>query len=212
MKLRILFLVLASFMLTSNSNVQAEKQGDNRAKKKVLQWFRNREWAGTMTLKADKSVDVMEFAKQYTLNRRAWDRVFDWLAKNDPTTFPVGKYVLDSANISLTVTDAPSVRAFKDTKWEAHRDKIDLQYIARGQERMGITPVKGGQVVTPFNEKKDVGFYQVNEKKAKYVLAKPGTFLLFFPSDAHRPNIRVEGCDTVRKIVFKIRVVSGEGF
>jgi biofilm protein TabA len=201
------FLLIAlSFFLSAS--VSAQKAGDTWTKKTATQWFNKGAWAGEMTLKADKSVNVVDFARQYHRNKTAWDLVFNWLAKNDPTTFPVGKYVLDSKNVTLTITDAPSVRPFEQTKWEAHCQKVDLQYIARGAEKMGITPVNGAKVVMQYDLKKDVGFYQPNEKKAKYIVAKPGTFLLFFPSDAHRPNIQVEGCDTVRKIVFKIRVVS----
>jgi len=201
----ILLIVLSLMICTSLS---AQKAADQWTKKTATQWFNKGAWAGAMTLKADQSVNVVDFARQYHQNKAAWDLVFDWLAKNDPATFPVGKYVLDSMNVSLTITDAPSVRPFEQTKWEAHCQKVDLQYIARGAEKMGITPVSGSKVIQQYDSKKDVGFYQPNEKKAKYVVAKPGTFLLFFPSDAHRPNIQVEGCDTVRKIVFKVRVVS----
>jgi len=201
-----ILLIMFSCMICTT--ISAQKAVDPWTKKKATQWFNAGKWAGEMTLKADKSVNVVAFARQYHQNKAAWDLVFSWLAKNDPTTYPVGKYILDSTNVSLTITDAPSVRPFKETKWEAHCQKVDLQYIARGAEKMGITPVAGAKVVVQYDSKKDVGFYQPNEKKAKYIVAQPGTFLLFFPSDAHRPNIQVEGCDTVRKIVFKIRVVS----
>lgn len=201
-------ILLIAFSWMLSTTLSAQKVSDPWTKKTATQWFKKGTWAGAMTLKADKSVNVVDFARQYHQNQPAWDLVFDWLAKNDPATFPVGKYVLDSLNVLLTITDAPSVRPFEQTKWEAHCQKVDLQYIARGAEKMGITPVSGAKVVMQYDSKKDVGFYQPNEKKAKYIVAQPGTFLLFFPSDAHRPNIRVEGCDTVRKVVFKIRVVS----
>ncbi|MCX6308617.1 MAG: YhcH/YjgK/YiaL family protein [Bacteroidia bacterium] len=201
----ILLFVFSWMVCTSLS---AQKASDPWTKKTATQWFNQGLWAGAMTLKADKSVNVVDFARQYHQNKAAWDLVFDWLAKNDPATFPVGKYVLDSVNVTLSITDAPSVRPFEQTQWEAHCQKVDLQYVARGAEKMGITPVSGSKVIQQYDSKKDVGFYQPNEKKAKYVVAKPGTFLLFFPSDAHRPNIQVDDCDTVRKIVFKVRVVS----
>jgi biofilm protein TabA len=201
-------ILLMSFSLILATSISAQKTAEPWNKKTATQWFNKGAWAGEMTLKADKSVNVVDFARQYHQNKAAWDMVFSWLAKNDPATFPVGKYILDSANVTLTITDAPSVRPFDQTKWEAHCQKVDLQYIARGAEKMGIAPLSGAKVVMQYDLKKDVGFYQPNEKKAKYIVATPGTFLLFFPSDAHRPNIQVEGCDTVRKIVFKVRVVS----
>jgi len=202
---RILRIVLLLFICTTLS---AQKTTDTWTKKKATLWLNKAAWAGELTLKVDPSVNVLDFARQYHLNKAAWDLVFDWMAKNNLETYPVGKYVLDSLNVTLNITDGPSVRSFEQTKWEAHCQKVDLQYIARGVEKMGISPLIGSKEVVKYDSKKDVGFYQPNEKKAKYVLAKPGTFLLFFPSDAHRPNIQVAGCDTVRKIVFKIRYVS----
>lgn len=197
-----------ALILTLTTSISAQKTSTVWTKKSATQWFNKGAWAGAMTLKVDNSVNVVDFASQYHQNKKAWDLVFDWLAKNDPTTYPVGKYVLDSTNVTLTITDAPSVRPFEQTKWEAHCQKVDLQYIARGAEKMGIAPLSGAKVLMQYDLKKDVGFYQPNEKKSKYIVAQPGTFLLFFPSDAHRPNIQVDGCDTVRKIVFKIRMVS----
>jgi biofilm protein TabA len=201
----ILFLVAALLLSTT---VMAKNGHETWTKKKATQWVKSGDWAGSLKLKADKSVNAVEFANQYHQNKAAWDLVFNWLKSNNPETVAVGKYVLDSANVSVTVTDAPSVRAFDLTKWEGHCQKIDLQYIARGKEKMGIAPITKSRVVTPYDAKKDNGFYDICEKDANYVVAQPGTFLLFFPSDAHRPNIKVEGCDTVKKIVFKIRAVT----
>jgi YhcH/YjgK/YiaL family protein len=175
---------------------------DSKANEK---WLKGKSWAEGMKLEPHACVNVAEFKREYTNNPEAWKLVFRWLKENDPATVAVGKYVLDSANVTVTVTEGPSVRAFEKTKWEGHQKFVDLQYIAKGQEKMGIAPMAGVAKVTPYNVKKDVGFYQPDETKANYVVAKPGTFLLFFPSDAHRPNIQVEGCDTVRKIVFKVR-------
>jgi biofilm protein TabA len=180
------------------------------SKKDAMKWLNSREWAGGLTLQTDPSVNVVEFAKQYHLNKPAWDLAFAWLRENDLATVAVGKYVLDSANVTVTVTDGPSVRAFEKTKWEGHSQKIDLQYIVRGQEKMGIAPLSKAMVVVPYNAKKDNGFYSFKDEDSHYIVAQPGRFLLFFPSDAHRPNIKVEGCDTVKKIVFKIEAVTDE--
>ncbi len=36
-------------------------------------------------------------------------------------------------------------------------------------------------------------------------LAEPGTFFIFTPEDAHRPGIKVDGFDTLKKVVIKVR-------
>jgi beta-galactosidase beta subunit len=39
-----------------------------------------------------------------------------------------------------------------------------------------------------------------------FIFRAPGTFFLFFPTDAHRPGIKVEGNDVVKKLVIKIHL------
>lgn len=197
-------LILFSVLVFS-MNLLARCPNENWTQKKAVKWFKSREWAGGMTLKADRSVDKVEFAKQYHKNKRSWDLVFKWLEENDPETVAPGKYIIDSMNVTVNVTDAPSTKPLEETKWEGHCQYIDLQYIARGKERMGIAPMSKALVVKPYNASRDNGLYQVAETDSKYIVAQPGTFLIFFPSDAHRPNIRVNGYDTVKKIVFKIK-------
>jgi YhcH/YjgK/YiaL family protein len=154
-------------------------------------------------LKPDNSVDAVAFKREYEANPAVWNKVFNWLKENDPATVATGKYVIDSTYITVTVTEGPSVREFEKTKWEYHKKNIDLQYIAKGKEKMGIAPLTKA-TLTGFDDKKDNGSLTIDDNASKYVVAQPGKYLLFFPSDAHRPNIKVD-CDTVKKIVFKIR-------
>ena len=197
----LLFLAIISVF-----SVMARTSGENWNKKNSAKWFKSYEWANGIKLKADKSVDQVEFAKQYHANKAYWDLAFAWLRDNDPETVSVGKYVLDSLNnVIVTVTEKASTRDFDKTKWEGHCKYIDLQYIAKGKEKMGIAPIAKAAVSTPYNATKDNGFYTIPEADSKYRVAQPGTFLLFFTSDAHRPNIKVDGYDIVRKIVIKIK-------
>lgn len=205
MKKKVCLVVFMLFTVLCLPVIAAKSKDWN--KKTAGKWIKKNEWAGASGLKVDPTVNAVEFARQYHANKAAWDLVFDWLAKNDPLTCPVGKYILDSLNVSVTITDGPTVHPIQETRWEAHRDKIDLQYVVRGVERMGTAPLAGSSELIPYNPKSDIGFYQPDEKTAHYVDCKSGTFMLFFPTDAHRPGIFVPGNDTVRKIVFKIRAV-----
>jgi YhcH/YjgK/YiaL family protein len=106
--------------------------------------------------------------------------------------------------VYVTITDNKP-KPFEDTKWEAHRKYIDVQYIFKGKEKMGVAPIAGATEVEPYNDKKDVGFYSIPEKDCKYYIARPDSLFIFFPSDAHRPNIKADGYDTDKKIVIKIK-------
>ena len=54
----------------------------------------------------------------------------------------------------------------------------------------------------PYDETKDVANYTAEGTTYQ---AEPGTFYLFFAEDVHRPNIKVEGFDVVKKLVVKIK-------
>ncbi len=99
----------------------------------------------------------------------------------------------------VTVTDYFT----KDSAhFEAHRKYIDIQYVANGQEYILITPLDGKTEVTPYDEKKDIELFD----KDRYPrhLANKDNFLVLFPEDGHKPCIKVNGDDSVRKIVIKI--------
>jgi len=197
--------LLLSAVLVFNFGAFAQSSNEQWTQKKVARWYKSREWANGISLKADKSVNQVEFAKQYHKNQAYWDLAFKWIRDNNLETVAPGKYMLDGTNVTVNVTDAPSTKPFEETKWEGHCKYVDIQYIVRGKEKMGIAPISKARVVTPYDAVKDNGFYNFADADSKYVVAKPGTFLIFFPSDAHRPNVKVDGYDTVRKIVFKIK-------
>jgi len=175
------------------------------AKQSAEKWVKAGTWANGCKLKPHKSVNATEFAEQYSKNKVYWDKAFDFLKNTDLDTLKPGKYVLDRENVFVSVTEGLT-KTIENAKWEAHHKYIDLQYIIKGKETMGIAPIEMAVPKTEFDDKKDLGFFDVSSKASKYYIAKPGTFFLFFPSDAHRPSIKVKGFDTVKKLVVKIRI------
>ena len=69
---------------------------------------------------------------------------------------------------------------------------------------MGITTFDKVTVDEPYNEENDIAFYIYGG--GRYSLATPENFLIFFPSDIHRPSVMDEKSEKVKKIVVKIPV------
>ena len=185
----ILFFCVAMMLSACSSVRQTEK------------WFRHGKWCNGLKLYPHVSVNRDEFERQYSKNKAWWDSAFKFLKETDFDKIAPGKYPLDSNNVYVNVTVGP-MRDFENTKWEAHRHTIDLQYTYKGTEKMGVAPVSKARVIDPYNEKKDVAIYDAD---GKFYLTGPDTFFLFFPDDAHRPNIKVNEDNAVKKIVVKIR-------
>jgi YhcH/YjgK/YiaL family protein len=171
----------------------------------AAKWFNGRDWAQGLKLEAHKSTDAMEFYFQYARNREYWDKALAWLRDTDPEQILAGKYKLLGDQVYVLVSEGPT-KDLKDARWEAHQKYIDIQYVASGKEKIGVAPLSKAVGIEPFSVEKDIGFFEIPESDCRYSLAEPGTFFVFFPQDAHRPGIKVKGCDTDKKIVIKIRV------
>ena len=182
--------------------ITAVAQDNNEwTKKKAKKWFKKKEWLGGLQLKPHKTVDVQEFARQYHANKALWDKAFAFLKNTDLNNIAKGKYPIDGDNVSASVT-ADSSKNFDKTNWESHKKYIDIQYVINGEELIGVYPVSKATVTRPYDEKRESANYSAD---GKIYSATPGTFFIFFPSDAHRPNITPGGNKVVKKIVIKVR-------
>jgi YhcH/YjgK/YiaL family protein len=150
------------------------------------------------------SIDKVQFAKQYHLNQAAWDKAFAYLKNTDLKTLNNGRHVIDGNTIYAIVTEASS-KDYDKTAFESHRKYIDLQYVIIGDENMAKTPVTSVTVNKPYDEAADIAFYAGD---GKIYSVPAGTFMLFFPTEAHRPNITPGGNKVVKKIVIKIKVAT----
>jgi biofilm protein TabA len=173
-------------------------------KKSAKKWVKKMEWKNGLKLNPHETVNITEFARQYHLNKEYWDKAFAFLRDQDLKTLEKGRYPIDSENVFAIVTEDPS-KNFDKTNWESHRKYIDLQSVIEGEEKIGVYPVSKARVTKEYDDTKDIANYSAD---GKLYSAKPGTFFLFFPSDAHRPNITPGGNLVVKKIVIKIKAAN----
>lgn len=164
-------------------------------------WVDGRQWANGCKLTADESIDAVEFATQYRRNPELWDKLFAFLATADLPGLEPGKIELVPGRLWINVLQyTPKDSA--NTKIEAHRKFIDLQYTYEGNELMGVA-----SEVTPINEYdpvKDRINYATTEPIV-YSKADPGRFFLYFPKDMHQPSVKGDGpAVPSRKLVGKI--------
>jgi biofilm protein TabA len=195
-----LLLVFVFFGLAGSVLAQDSTQWNEKSS---VKWLHSKEWKNGLKLKVHPSVNKVVFAEQYHKNKSVWDKAFAFLRDSDLVNLKPGKYVIDGDNAYATITEAPS-KTFEQSAWESHRKYIDLQYVIKGEEKIGVAPVTTATVIKPYNEQTDGANYTAD---GQYYIAKPGMFFLFFPGDAHRPNIKVDSYDVVKKLVIKIKVV-----
>ena len=118
----------------------------------------------------------------------------------------VGWHELGGDRICASVQEyAPKPPA--NGKWEAHEKHIDIQYMVRGEETMGCTPVAGMKSATQYDTENDIKFLAGELGKGLKIVVKEKDFVIFFPQDAHMPGLASSGNPApVKKIVLKIAV------
>ena len=170
----------------------------------VDNWFNKHEWLNGWTVTPDASINKKEFAAYYFKNKERWDKAFAFLKDSDLSNLEVKRYDIDGDNLYASVSEYMTKNE-EDTKFEAHRKYIDIQHVINGAEQMSITPLSDRkEELVPYDPAKDVEFMTVNQT-ASYE-ATPDKFFIFFPSDIHRPSVKIGENKNVRKVVVKVRI------
>ena len=190
----------AGFLINCNSSTTSKDSVDEKAD----EWYKNQEWLNGLKLTPHESINQAEFSKQYHKNAAWWDEAFNFLKTQDLDQLAPGSYVIDSNNVFATVSEA-APKDKDSTHWEAHRNFNDLQYIIKGKAKMGIASIsdQGAKVTVPYTAADNETF---SVDGGKYYDAEPGTFFIFSPQEIHRPAFKIDGYDTIKKIVIKVRV------
>ena len=195
--------LIASFLISLSFNhLFAQSTNSNWSAHKAKKWFKKKEYLNGLSATPYQEIDKVQFAQQYHLNKVLWDKAFAYLKQTNLQTLANGRYPIDGDNVYAIVTEAPT-KDYDKTAFESHRKYIDLQYVITGIENMGRAPLASVTVSKPYNESTDLANYT---GEGKIYTIPQGSFMLFFPSDAHRPNITPGGNKVVKKIVIKIKV------
>ena len=145
-------------------------------------------------------LDSLENAALYESIHPLFKNAFDFLRTQPLATLPDGRVVLDGDRLFANI-ETPDAKAKEDCKLEYHRKYIDIQYCLSGEEAMGWTTATGNGHDLGYNEAKDCGFFK--DAPQSWFDVRPGSFVIFFPNDAHAPNA---SRGTHRKIVLKVKV------
>lgn len=128
----------------------------------------------------------------------------EFLEKTDLNALSLGKHEILGEAVFAAVSKGPS-RAPESGQFESHRKYIDIQYLVSGGERIGVAPLEGLQVTTPYSDTSDVILYSVPPRYQDIVM-KPGHFVVFFPENAHLPLCHDQGEHEIHKVVIKVAV------
>lgn len=180
-----------------NTNVE------NWTDDKIDSWFERVQWLEGWNVKPDASINRRSFAIFYHKNQEQCKQAFFFLKETNLKIIAEGRIELDGKNLFVGVDKYQSKKK-DETRYEAHKKYIDIQYVISGKEQIGITTLSNTELLEAYNQEKDVVFY--SSEKGDYPKAHPGNFFVFFPEDIHRPGIKTDDSILVKKLVVKLQI------
>jgi YhcH/YjgK/YiaL family protein len=146
-------------------------------------------------------LDTLENSHLYNSISKRIAKGFDFLLHTDLEAIPSGKHDIEGDTIFALVQEYQT-KPLIECKLESHKKYIDIQYVIRGEELMGVT-TKSNQTILEQNEEKDYTFY---EGATSLVRVSKGMFTIFFPDDLHQPCIQSGSASEVKKVVIKVLI------
>lgn len=127
-------------------------------------------------------------------------KAIEWLQSTDVRQLTKGTVEIGDG-ISVKCEE-PALLPREKVALEAHRRYIDIHVPLKGTEIIGWAPVESlKHVRDAYDADRDVAFYGDSAHSLLHI--KVGQIAVFFPEDAHAPNI---GLGTHRKLCIKIPV------
>jgi biofilm protein TabA len=155
------------------------------------------------TAQPDMILDSLTVAAQYERLDPGIALGLAYLRNFDPDT-PDGRYALDDDDLFAMVQSYDTAPA-TESRFEAHRKYLDIQYVAAGSERILHLPTELVEVETPYSDAGDVVFFK-EPGVSSSLLLRPGQFAVLYPTDAHKPGCMAGGRERVKKVVVKVRM------
>ncbi len=146
-------------------------------------------------------VDNIKNAHFYYNIDKKYQIALEFLIKTDLNKLENGKYPIQGDDIYIIVQEYQT-KPENEGKLEAHKKYTDIQYIIKGQEKLGYLNIDKFLPQTSYDADKDIIF---GEGNCDLIKADKGDFMIFTPQDAHMPCISINKALQVKKAVIKIR-------
>lgn len=127
---------------------------------------------------------------------------FTYAREHELVSYEKGSHEIDGDRLFVNVVEYTTTTA-EERFWEAHRQYLDLHLMLRGTEQIDLNFIQNMDV-KEFVKKDD--FLPMDGEKNSSVILRDGDFMICYPSDGHRTAVAVDGPETIKKAIFKIRI------
>ena len=148
-------------------------------------------------------IGMIKDAARYEVLSGRIAEALKWLQTVDTSVLQEGKNPIRGEDIFCSVHFYDTTGA--DARpWERHRKYIDIHFIIKGEEIIGISPIDAMQIKKDYDAQTD--FIEFEGATQQQILLKEGMFLIAFPEDIHKTALQVvpgQAC-AVKKGIIKV--------
>lgn len=139
---------------------------------------------------------------QLTIGNKLLNEALCWVAEHHNDNFETGTLFLNENGTLKVNREEVAMLPLGKQMLEAHKRYIDIHVPISNEETIGWASIKHLQNITKtYSEENDIMFY--GDEPQSYITVRPGQCVIFFPEDAHAPNI---GVGRHRKYCVKIAI------
>ena len=149
------------------------------------------------------TIDHLSNAANYVNIHPGIAKAFDYLMKTDFEITAPGKYTIEEEDI-FSIVQEYETRDSASEKMESHREYIDVQYMCKGTEQVGLALYNNQSVYALYDAETDFMLY--DNRPDFFAKFSQGMFMIFFPTDLHMPCVQTDKPLRVKKVVVKVRV------
>lgn len=144
-------------------------------------------------------LDVIENLHKYSALNQGFARAIDFLLRPDLRNLALGKYEIDAERVYAMVSKDSGCKK-EEALLEGHEKYIDIQLVLSGTDTMGWKSKSLCKNPTgAYDPEEDIQYFA--DVPDAWIATHSGSFVIFFPEDAHMPLI---SSGQLHKVVVKI--------
>ncbi len=140
--------------------------------------------------------------QEYAFLEEKVKKCLAYALEHDLQSFEKGRYEIEGDDLYVNVVEYQTA-SVEERIWEAHKKYIDLHLMLCGQEQIDLSFIQNMKL-KEYVEKND--FLPMDGEKNCSVVLHADDFLICDFSDGHRTGIAVDGKESIKKAIFKIKI------
>ncbi len=149
-------------------------------------------------------ISSIENAVEQVLMNQKMEKAFRFLQNTNLENLPDGRIEIEGLQVFAIVQSYQTKQFSTPIELEGHKNYLDVQCVVTGHEVMGWAHASEIQATTPYDNKTDVWLGTLPIEKINLFRLSARQVAIFYPTDAHAPQLTDGKPALVKKIVIKI--------